>query len=75
MAEKITEAECESEGLELEREEDLHRAQHRLIKMTINRGPGCDGGVRVETIIKTLPLEVQTRSRILLKNGRDGEDE
>ena len=45
---------------QLERDHaDLHDAQDQLIKMTIGRGAGCDGGAKAVVLKKKLPLAVR----------------
>ena len=63
---KMTKAKCESDGLNWN--EDTGKCELPkigLIKMTVSRGSGCNGGhTRVEEIRKRLP---EATRRVLLK--------
>ena len=57
----ITQAECEAKGFNLERRRrrPARCPEIKLIKMTIGRGAGCDGGARAVVLKKKLPLAVR----------------
>jgi hypothetical protein len=65
---KLTRAQCEAKGFTWnEDKQTCTIPKITLIKMSISRGPGCDGSSSVLTIRKPLPLAVR---EALLKAGR-----
>jgi hypothetical protein len=67
MPPKITKAQCEAKGFDWNEDtQTCTMPRITLIKMTLSRGPGCDGGGRAVTIRK-LPMAVRMA---LLKAGR-----
>jgi hypothetical protein len=66
---KITKEECLAKGFDWNDEKQkCTMPRITLIKMTLSRGPGCDGPGRVATIRnKSLPMSVR---KVLLKAGR-----
>ena len=65
---KLTQAQCEAAGFTwIEATQTCIIPKITLIKMTLSRGPGCDGRNSVLTIRKPLPLPVR---KVLLKAAR-----
>ncbi len=57
---KVTKARCEAMGfIWNEKTQTCSMPKISLIKMTLSRGPGCDGGSRAVVITKNLPLAVK----------------
>ena len=57
---KVTRAQCEAMGfIWNEDTQTCTMPRIKLIKMTISRGVGCDGGGSAVVIRKRLPLDVQ----------------
>jgi len=57
---KVTRAQCEAMGfIWNEDTQTCTMPRIKLIKMTISRGVGCDGGGSAVVIRKKLPLDVQ----------------
>jgi hypothetical protein len=64
----ITKAQCEAKGFDWnEATQTCSMPRISLIKMTLSRGPGCDGPGRIAVIRTRLPMPVQ---KALLKAGR-----
>ena len=56
----ITQAECEAKGfIWNERTQTCTMPRIKVIKMTIGRGVGCDGGAKAVVLKKKLPLAVR----------------
>ncbi len=67
----ITKAQCEAKGfIWNEDTQTCTMPKIKLIKMTISRGVGCDGGGRAVVIKKKLPLDVR---KALIKAGEAAE--
>ena len=65
---RITKAQCEAMGFDWnEEKQKCTMPKISLIKMTLSRGPGCDGPSRAVTIRRSLPMAVR---KALLKAGR-----
>jgi hypothetical protein len=65
---RITKEECLAKGFDWnEEKQKCTMPRITLIKMTLSRGPGCDGPGRVATIRTSLPMSVR---KTLLKAGR-----
>lgn len=57
---KITQAECEAKGWNWnEKRKTCTMPDIRSLKAGIGRGDGCDGGTRIVTIRRRLPLAVR----------------